>query len=129
MVEHGHDIILEAGAGEGSFFTDLQFSEAGAQITTSQAEVYGQDLVLKINPPTEEEMEFLKPNAYLVSALQINLRDKAYFKKLAEKRLMPSLLNSLWMNTASCHLSDSLAKSQVEFPFYMHQNYWRNLMA
>ena len=39
-------------------FTDLQFSEAGAQITTSQAEVYGQDLVLKINPPTEEEMEF-----------------------------------------------------------------------
>ena len=87
LVEHGHDIILEAGAGEGSFFTDLQFSEAGAQITTSQAEVYGQDLVLKINPPTEEEMEFLKPNAYLVSALQINLRDKAYFKKLAEKKV------------------------------------------
>ena len=55
LVEHGHDIILEAGAGEGSFFTDLQFSEAGAQITTSQAEVYGQDLVLKINPPTEED--------------------------------------------------------------------------
>ena len=89
LVEHGHDIILEAGAGEGSFFTDLQFSEAGAQITTSQAEVYGQDLVLKINPPTEEEMEFLKPNAYLVSALQINLRDKEYFKKLAGK---PSIL-------------------------------------
>ena len=87
LVEHGHDIILEAGAGEGSFFTDLQFSEAGAQITTSQAEVYGQDLVLKINPPTEEEMEFLKPNAYLVSALQINLRDKDYFKKLAEKKV------------------------------------------
>ena len=48
LVEHGHDIILEAGAGEGSFFTDLQFSEAGAQITTSQAEVYGQDKIQAI---------------------------------------------------------------------------------
>lgn len=87
LVEHGHQIIIEAGAGEGSFFTDLQFSESGAQITTDKSEVYGQDLVLKINPPTTEEMEFLKPNAYLVSALQINLRDKEYFKQLAEKKI------------------------------------------
>ncbi len=87
LVEHGHNIIVETGAGEGSFFTDLQFSEAGAQISSDKSEVYGQDLVLKINPPTDEEMEFLKPNAYLVSALQINLRDKEYFKKLAEKKI------------------------------------------
>ena len=32
-------------------------------------------------------MQYLKPNAYLVSALQINLRDKDYFKKLAEKKV------------------------------------------
>ena len=81
LVEHGHNIIIETGAGTPTFFTDLQFSEAGAQITSDPKEVYGQDLVLKINPPTEEEMEYLKPNAYLVSALQINLRDKEYFKK------------------------------------------------
>ena len=87
LVEHGHNIIIETGAGTPTFFTDLQFSEAGAQITSDPKEVYGQDLVLKINPPTEEEMEYLKPNAYLVSALQINLRDKEYFKKLAEKKV------------------------------------------
>ena len=87
LVSHGHQIIIEEGAGEGSFFKDLQFSEAGAQITTDKSEVYGQDLVLKINPPTDDEMQYLKPNAYLVSALQINLRDKDYFKKLAEKKV------------------------------------------
>ena len=87
LVNHGHQVIVEAGAGEGSFFKDLQFSEAGAQITTDKSEVYGQDLVLKINPPTDEEMQYLKPNAYLVSALQINLRDKEYFKKLSEKKI------------------------------------------
>ncbi|WP_226064896.1 alanine dehydrogenase [Kaistella polysaccharea] len=87
LVSNGHQIIVEAGAGEGSFFTDLQYSNSGAKITTNPQETFEQDLVLKINPPTVEEIEMLKPNTYLVSALQINLRDKEYFKKLAEKKI------------------------------------------
>ncbi|UKB85273.1 alanine dehydrogenase [Chryseobacterium sp. MEBOG06] len=87
LVEHGHEIIVEAGAGEGSFFTDLQYSESGAKITTDPKEAFGQDLILKINPPTEDEIDYMKPNTYLVSALQINLRDKNYFLKLAEKKI------------------------------------------
>ena len=87
LVANGHHITIEAGAGEGSFYTDLQYSESGAKITTDTSEVYAQDLVLKINPPTIEEIEYLKPNTYLVSALQINLRDKEYFIKLSEKKI------------------------------------------
>ncbi|MBP1165158.1 MULTISPECIES: alanine dehydrogenase [unclassified Chryseobacterium] len=87
LVEHGHEIIIEAGAGEGSFFTDLQYSESGAKITNDPKEAFGQDLILKVNPPTEDEIEYMKPNTYLVSALQINLRDKDYFLKLAEKKI------------------------------------------
>lgn len=87
LVEHGHEIIVEAGAGEGSFFTDLQYSESGAKITNDPKEAFGQDLILKINPPTEDEIDYMKPNTYLVSALQINLRDKNYFLKLAEKKI------------------------------------------
>jgi alanine dehydrogenase len=87
LVSHGHEVIVETGAGEGSFFTDLQYSESGAKITYDPKEAFGQDLVLKINPPTTDEIEFLKPCTYLVSALQINLRDKEYFKKLSEKKV------------------------------------------
>ena len=87
LVDNGHHITIEAGAGEGSFYTDLQYSESGAKISTDTSEVYAQDLVLKINPPTLDEIEYLKPNTYLVSALQINLRDKEYFKKLSEKKI------------------------------------------
>ncbi|CAA7385754.1 alanine dehydrogenase [Chryseobacterium fistulae] len=87
LVEHGHEIIVESGAGKGSFFSDLQYSESGARITQDPKEAFGQDFVLKVNPPTEEEIEFLKPNTYLLSALQINLRDKEYFLKLAEKKV------------------------------------------
>jgi len=87
LVENGHEIIIESGAGQGSFFTDLQYSEAGARITQDAKEAFSQDLVLKVNPPTEEEIDYFKPNTYLVSALQINLRDKDYFTKLADKKI------------------------------------------
>ncbi len=87
LVANGHRIIVEAGAGEGSFFSDLQYSESGAKITQNPQEAYEQDLVLKINPPTTDEIEMLKMNTYLISALQINLRDKEYFKKLGEKKI------------------------------------------
>ncbi|MEC5156605.1 alanine dehydrogenase [Chryseobacterium sp. MP_3.2] len=87
LIANGHQITIEAGAGEGSFYTDLQYSESGAKISTDIREVYAQDLVLKINPPTTDEIEYLKPNTYLVSALQINLRDREYFIKLSEKKI------------------------------------------
>lgn len=87
LVNHGHHVIVETGAGEGSFYTDLQYSDAGAKITQSPNEAFEQDLVLKINPPTIDEIAFLKPSSYLVSALQINLRDKEYFEKLSEKKV------------------------------------------
>lgn len=87
LVQHGHEIIIESGAGQGSFFSDLQYSESGAIITKDAKEAFSQDLILKVNPPTEEEIDFFKPNTYLVSALQINLRDKEYFLKLAEKKI------------------------------------------
>ncbi|MCY0977628.1 alanine dehydrogenase [Chryseobacterium wangxinyae] len=87
LIQHGHEIIVESGAGKGSFFTDLQYSESGAIITKDPKEAFSQDLILKINPPTDEEIDYFKPNTYLVSALQINLRDKDYFMKLAEKKI------------------------------------------
>ena len=76
LVANGHQIIVETGTGAGSFFTDLQYSDSGAKIVQSPQEAFAQDLVLKINPPTEDEIDMLKPSTYLVSALQINLRDK-----------------------------------------------------
>lgn len=87
LTNYGFEIILEKGTGIASFFTDLQYSEAGAKITDDPKIAFRQDVVLKINPPTEEEIDLLKKNAYLISALQINLRNDLYFKKLAEKKI------------------------------------------
>ncbi len=71
LVNNGHEIWLETKAGIGSKFTDQQYSEAGAKIVQSPHEVYKADFILKIEPPTEEEIELMRPGQTLISALQL----------------------------------------------------------
>ena len=87
LVANGHSIFIEEGAGSGAFFTDLQYAEVGATIVKTPQEAFQQDVVLKINPPTREEIQYIKPYSYLISALQINLRDADYFQSLSEKKI------------------------------------------
>lgn len=71
LVNNGHEILLETKAGLGSKFTDQQYSEAGAKIVYSPHEVYKADFILKIEPPTEDEIELMRPGQTLISALQL----------------------------------------------------------
>ena len=87
LTDAGHQIIIERGAGSGSFFTDQQYADAGAELTDSASKAFSQDLILKINPPTIAEIQWMKPNAHLISALQINLIEKEYFLALAKKKI------------------------------------------
>jgi alanine dehydrogenase len=87
LTDNGHTIYLESGAGKSSNFPDIQYSEAGAQIISKKEEVYSADIILKIAPPTKEEIEFLKPSQLLISALQINNLDEVLIKRLLTKRV------------------------------------------
>ncbi|HTE30064.1 MAG TPA: alanine dehydrogenase [Chryseolinea sp.] len=71
LVNNGHEVWVEAKAGIGSKFTDKQFSDAGAKIVYSPQEVYQADVILKIEPPTIEEIELMHGGQTLISALQI----------------------------------------------------------
>ncbi|MEK6780316.1 MAG: alanine dehydrogenase [Bacteroidota bacterium] len=78
LVNNGHEVYVETRAGEGSKFSDKQYSEAGAKIVYSPQEVYKADVILKIEPPTIEELEYFHPGQALISALQIgNLKPES----------------------------------------------------
>lgn len=87
MTQAGHRIVMETGAGEGANFTDQNYSEAGAKIAYNSEEVFGCNIVLKIEPPTLKEIELIKPQTILVSALQLKTQSKKYFEALATKRI------------------------------------------
>ena len=88
VVKNGHQIWIEAGAGEKSNFSDKEYSDAGARIIVSAKEVYTANIILKIEPPTDEEISYLKPNQFLISALNLVSKNKSYFEKLIEKKVI-----------------------------------------
>ncbi len=87
IVAHGHRILIEAGAGEGSYFSDIDYTNAGAEITRDTKKVFGCALLLKVEPPTLSEIELMNPQTTIISALQIKTQSKQYFEKLAQKRI------------------------------------------
>lgn len=87
LTNNGHQVIIEAGAGNNAAFEDKEYSEAGAKISNDTAKVFNCPVILKVEPPTLAEIEMLKPNAILISALQLKMQEKAYFEALREKKI------------------------------------------
>jgi len=88
VVKNGHKILVERGAGEKSKFSDREYSDSGATIISTAKEVYQAHIILKIEPPTDEEITYIKPNQVLISALNLVHKDKSYFEKLIEKKVI-----------------------------------------
>ena len=87
LVSAGHDVVMEAGAGEPSKYADHDYSEAGAQIAYSTEEVFKADILLKVAPPTLEEIELLHSGQTLISALQMGSMTQEYISALSRKKI------------------------------------------
>jgi len=86
LVNYGHNVIFQRGAGVSCSFLDHEYSEAGAQIVDNVKEVFQCDIVLKISPPNLDEIEMMKNGKTLISALQLKIQKKEYFQKLINKK-------------------------------------------
>ena len=87
LVANGHQTLIEAGAGEEAHFSDTDYSEAGAEIVYDTQEVFACPIVLKVQPPTTDELAYFNAQSVLLSALQLNTQDKTYFETLAQKQI------------------------------------------
>ena len=88
LVRNGHQVLVETGAGEGSKYSDRDYSEAGASIAYSAQEAFEADIVLKIEPPSFEEINLFKPGKTLISALQMGKMTPDYIHAVNEKKLI-----------------------------------------
>ena len=72
LAEHGHDVLLQAGAGEGSALPDDAYQAQGARILPDAASVFDEaELVLKVKEPQPEEVELLRPGHTLFTFLHL----------------------------------------------------------
>lgn len=87
ITAHGHRVMIESGAGNYANFSDKDYSDAGAEVTKDTQKVFSCPTILKVEPPSISELEMMNPQTILISALQIKTQSKAYFQKLASKRI------------------------------------------
>ncbi len=72
LVEHGHEVLVEAGAGEGSAIADAEFEAQGARVVPDAAAVFAEaEMVLKVKEPQPAEIEMLRPGQLLFTYLHL----------------------------------------------------------
>lgn len=87
LTAEGHQVILESGAGDSVHYPDVMYSEAGAEITSRPDCVWGAEIVLKVGPPSPEEIERMRPKSTLISLLQLSFLSQASLERMQERRI------------------------------------------
>ena len=87
LVNNGHHVIIESAAGRMANFQDHDYSEAGAQIVYNPADVYKADIILKVAPPSPEEIGMMQQRQTLISSLQLTVQPEDFIKQLMAKKI------------------------------------------
>ena len=87
VVEEGHSVYVERGSGVPMQYSDLLYSEAGAFMVDSASEVFSADMVLKIAPPTIEELNMMHDRSTIMSMLQLTNLSTDCIKLMMSKKM------------------------------------------
>jgi alanine dehydrogenase len=87
LSRHGHQVLIEANAGNSAHFTDHEYSEAGGQIVYSSEEIFKADIIMKVSPVSAAEIEMLKPKQTIFSSLQMSMQNEEFFRGLMSKKV------------------------------------------
>ncbi|MDN3669922.1 alanine dehydrogenase [Echinicola jeungdonensis] len=87
LVNNNQRVVIESGTGRPSKFSDKEYSDAGAKIVYSPNEAFEAEVVLKVEPPSGEEIDLMRPGACLISALQLGKQKAEYIHALNRKKI------------------------------------------
>tara|TARA_Y100000590_G_scaffold334215_2_gene380285 strand:- start:3740 stop:4801 length:1062 start_codon:yes stop_codon:yes gene_type:complete len=72
LVHEGHTVLIQAGAGNGSGFTDKEYVDAGAELINTAPELFSQvDIIVKVKEPQPNECEMMKDGQILYTYLHL----------------------------------------------------------
>jgi alanine dehydrogenase len=87
LTSYGHEILLEKNAGKMASYSDKDYRAAGAQIVEKKEEIFQCDIVLRVAPFNDEEIDQLRGNQAILSNMQIQAHCSESIQKLMQKRV------------------------------------------
>ncbi|XZF13606.1 alanine dehydrogenase [Chitinophagaceae bacterium MMS25-I14] len=95
LVNNGNEVAVEHNAGEGSFYFDSDYSEAGARIVYDKAELYKATTIIKSAPISEEEVHLLQPNQVVISPIHLPFLKAEMMEQLIQKKIIGIAFESI----------------------------------
>jgi alanine dehydrogenase len=103
FVEHGHEVLVETGAGEGSSIKDAQYEAQGGRIAADAAGVFAEaEMVLKVKEPQPREVQMLRADQILFTFLHL--------------APAPELTRSLCASGATCIAYETVEDARARLP-------------
>ena len=86
MVDMGHTIMVQRGAGEAAHYDDREYADAGAQMLDTCEEVYTADIILKPTPVMQADVEMMHDRQVIMSPIELfELRKEAVVEMMQKK--------------------------------------------
>ncbi|MBL4649917.1 MAG: alanine dehydrogenase, partial [Aureispira sp.] len=87
LINAGHKVVVEEDAGSESGFLDFEYSEAGAEIAYSSEQVFKAHVIIKVAPPSLEEIDLCHPGQIIISPIHLPSLSEEYIYRLKKKRV------------------------------------------
>lgn len=95
LVNNGHEVVVESNAGEGAFYLDSDYSEAGARIAYDKADVYKAATIIKSAPIAESEIKLLQPDHIVLSPIHVPFLKAGMLEQLIRKKIIAIAFESI----------------------------------
>jgi len=104
FVGHEHEVLIEAGAGDGSGIDDDAYIKAGANICADVEEVWGRsDMVVKVKEPLDPEFTRMRENQVIFTYLHL-AADRGLTEKLMEKEVVAIAYETIQLSNGALPL-------------------------
>lgn len=87
LVSYGHEILIETNAGKSASYSDKAYAEKGAVIVENSSEIFQCDIILRISPFSNEEIDLLRGNQVIISSMQPHAHCRETIQKLMQKKV------------------------------------------
>ncbi|PKE17988.1 alanine dehydrogenase [Macrococcoides caseolyticum] len=108
LVDNGHKVIVEKGAGLGSYFTDEDYIEVGARIGSVE-EAWNVDMVMKVKEPLEPEFKYFKEGLILFTYLHL-APEPALTKALLDNKVVGIAYETVQLPTGGLPLLSPMSE-------------------
>jgi len=104
LIDGGHKVIIEKGAGLGSAIPDEDYISVGAEIIAEAKDIFGKsDIIIKVKEPLKEEYDYLRPGQILFTYLHL-AANKPLTEALVKKKVIAIAYETIQLEDGSLPL-------------------------